>query len=253
MRARRALPLLTALALVAALTACTEPEPDPRPPLDIPTPSAPVDGALAFDDIVGIVTNADAPPTALSTLGDTLSTSGDVLADEQDYWIAVGGRPASCADVVSGPYLVGSGDSGDRLDDPAAVLATFTEADEALFGLIQVFAREFDGESDAAAFLTELQAAIAACPGYQFVDDGTVTWNAVSLATAPLDTPPDGIDGFRYTETLRASRASSVTTTFVQRERIVIAVYAELFPTSTLTTADATTLADTIAERLSML
>ncbi len=63
-----------------------------------------------------------ASPAASTADRQALSTSGADLESEQQYWVAVGGTPDVCADVVAAPYLVSSADAADRdrLDDRSA-------------------------------------------------------------------------------------------------------------------------------------
>lgn len=255
MRSRIRLPL-AALTLMLALSACVgAPVPVDEGPIG-PQP-APA-GPLTLNRVAGIVTADDVPATANLTIGTTLSTSGDDMVAERDYWIAVGGRPDECQDVVSAPYLVSSSDatSRDLLDDPSALLATVTELDEERFGLIQVYAREFDDEAVARAFLTTFKTTVAGCPGYQFVDDGVVTYDAIALSVEPLAEAGDDegtVSALVYRETLGDSADHRTTVYFLQRDGIVLSVYGEVLPSSTITDADIESLAGTLAIRLATL
>jgi len=248
------LPLIL-VALSAALVGCVgEPSPPDETTTEVPVGPLPApDGPLTLDRVVGIVTAADGPATTEFSGPGELSTSGADLASESDYWVAVGGRPAQCAGVVSAPYLVSAADTGNRLDDPSSLLGTLTEIDEERFGLVQVYARQFDDAGTASGFLTELTATVQSCSSYQLVDGDTVTWNAVALAIVPLSDPPSGVSGLRYVETLRDSSALEVTTTFLQRDGIVISIYGEIIDSSTISEADVDAVAGLIAGRLAQL
>ncbi|MBX3196061.1 MAG: hypothetical protein R2717_07405 [Schumannella sp.] len=251
MRAGPAPVALVALGLL--LTGCIATEPEP-PIEESTTPIGPVAPApLSLQDVAGIVGEDDATPTSIFSPDGEIMTSGDVLASENDYWLGVGGTPQECAPVVSAPYLVSAADTGTRLDDDAAVLGTITELDEERFGLIQIFARQFDDTATAQAFLGELAAAVADCPGYRLVDGTTVTYDARDLELAEIPNLPESVSGVRYSETAHDSASLGTTTAFLQREGIVISVYGEVTPSSTISVADADALTATIASRLAAL
>ena len=254
LRALRA--LLVATAVAVALTGCIEdgPEADsgtiaPGPVGPVPAPSGP----LTLDRVVGIVGAADASATMSFTPGDTISTSGDDLASENDYFVDNGGTPASCAGVVSAPYLVSAHDTGERLDDPSALIGTFSEVDEDRFGLIQVYARQFDDAATASAFFTELSAAVDGCGGYQLADGPTVTVDAVPEGLTQLEGLPAGVTGLAYREALRHSQSTGVTIDFYQRDGVVISVYGELTTSSTITQTQVDAISETVASRLGLL
>jgi len=242
------------LLLALVLSACVA-SPDPAEPDDAPVgPVAPVAGPLTLAAVTAIVSDADGPATSSFSPGDSLSTSGADLESEQNYWVSVGGRPAQCAGVVSSPYLVSAADTGERLDDPSALIGTFTEIDEDRFGLVQVYAREFDDTATAAGFLSEVTAVVDACPGYELVDpDGVVIWKAVALSATPMTGLPDGVTGIEYVETLQDSASQTVTTTFLQRDGVVVSVYGELTASSSMTQADVDAISADVAERLGQL
>ena len=240
-----------ALATVA-LAGCVDENGGPAPdPTDAPIgPVAPAPAALTLDSVAGIVSADDITETTTFTPGGELSTSGDDLASENDYWIAVEGTPQRCAPVVSAPYLVSGHDTGDRLDDPSVLVGTMTENDENRFGVIQIYARQFDDAATARAFLAELTASVGDCGGYTLAEDGVVNFSASGLAIAELDDLPDGVTGLHYTEAVDSSSSTGVTTSFLQREGIVIAVYTETTTSSTISAAGADALTATIASRL---
>jgi hypothetical protein len=243
------------LAVGLGLTGCVGQQAAPAPVDTAPIgPVAPADGAVTLDQVLAIVGEDVASPTTLYSADGTLSTSGADLDSEDAYFAQVGGTPAECAGVVSSPYQVSSYDTGDRLDDPSALIGTFTEIDEDRFGLVQVYARQVDDAATASGFLTELTATVHGCAGYRFVDtDGAVTWSAAGLTVAPLDSLPAGVAGLHYGETVTDSDATAVTTAFLQRDGIVIAVYGELYPSSTITPSDVQAVASAIASRLALL
>jgi hypothetical protein len=245
----------TALAVALVLAGCVGQAPDPAPVDTAPIgPVAPPSGPVTLDRVLAIVEEDDASPTTLYTADGTLSSSGADLQSEDAYFAQVGGTPAECAGVVSSPYLVSALDVGARLDDPSALIGTFTEVDEDRFGLVQVYARQFDDAARASAFLAEFAAAVQGCPGYRFIDGaGTVTWNATGLTVAPLDALPTGVAGLQYHETVTDTDATAVTTALLQRDGVVIAVYGELYPSSTITPADVEAVAEAIAGRLGVL
>lgn len=245
-------PAITGALVLVLLTGCVSAQtPDGT---DAPVgPQPPTSGSLTLESVDGIVTDNDLPATTIYSPDGTISNAAADLASEQDYWISVGGRPDACAGVVSAPYLVSASDTGDRLDDRSALLGTATEIDEDRFGLIQVYARQFDDAATASGFLTELTQTVAGCSSYQLVDGDTVTWNAVALQVAPLTDLPADVSGLRYVETLRDSSALAVTTTFLQRDGIVVSIYCETTTTSTMTQDDAAAVADAVAERLGLL
>ncbi|MEO7898229.1 MAG: hypothetical protein ABIR65_13120, partial [Pseudolysinimonas sp.] len=242
-----------AIAIAVALSACV-----PAAPA-IPTsqpqgPQPPADGPITLQVLATIVTEDDAPAQSLFDVG-AASTSGADLLSEQDYWVAVGGRPEECRDVVSSPYLVSSADATDaaRTDDPTGALGTYSE-DEDLFGLVQVYGRIFDDEARATSFLAEFTQTVAACPAYQLTgDDGTVSYDAVGLHLQESTTAPIGTRQLVFSEDVAGSDILGVSTTFVQRKNAVIAIYAELYPSSTMTAADVATLTATITGRLAAL
>jgi len=247
----RVLPGVAAAGLLLSLVACSAQAPDAAPGPDGPIGPVPPSAApLSLAGLAGIVTDADAPATGVFAPGDTASTSGEDLASERDYWSAVGGRPDECADVVAAPYIVSAHDTGARLDDPSGLLATITEVDEERFGLIQVYAREFDDGGTAEGFLTEVRAAVDACPGYELIADGAVNWRTVSFDVTTLRDLPGAVSGIRYVETVRSDHAESAQTSFVQRGPVVVSVYAEITGSSTLTASDADRITLAIATRL---
>jgi hypothetical protein len=253
MPSRLRLPLILVV-LSVALAGCV----GAPAPADDPTPGAPIGpvpapaGPLTLQTVVTIVGETDASATATFTPGNAPSTSGDDLSSENDYWLAVGGRPEQCADVVSAPYLVSAADGAalDRLDDPSALIGTFTEIDEQRFGLIQVYARQFDVAAEATGFLDGFTATVQGCASYQLVDGDTVTWDAVGLNVSPLSDLPADVSGLRYVETVTSPPGTSVTTTFLQRDGVVVSVYSELTPTSSITQADVDAVAAAVAQRL---
>ena len=228
---------LTALALSLTLAGCLDDrsvEMDPGTPAPIGPEPAP-SGPLTISTVMAIVGADDGGDNTSISAGTELSTAGDDLAAETEYFVANGGTPAVCAPVVSSPYLVSSLDTGTRADDPSYMIGTFTELDEDRFGLIQVYARQFDDAATASGFLGEFRAAVAACPGYQLRDGGAVTLDVTKLRVSALSGLPDEVAGIRYIETLRDSASTSVTVDFLQKGPIVISVYGELTPSSTIT------------------
>ena len=247
--------LLATAALVAlGLGGCVAQTPETSETAGPVGPVAPGGGPLTLESVLGIVSELDGPATSSFSAGDSSSTSGADLQSEQNYWVSVGGRPEQCAGVVSSPYLVSASDTGERADDPSALLGTFTEIDEERFGLVQVYARQFDDAATASGFLSEVTAVVQGCPGYQLVDpDGVVTWNAVGLTVTPLAGLPSTVAGIEYLETLQDSASQTVTTTFLQRDGVVISVYGELTGSSSMTQADVDTISSDVAERLGLL
>lgn len=240
------------IAVAAVLSACVPAAPDVTPAPEQQGPVPPSSALLTLQQLAGTVTEADAPPQALFDVGEA-STSGSDLLSEQDYWIAVGGTPEECRDIVSSPYLVRSADGDDvaLTDDPTGAIARFTE-DEDLFGLIQVYARVFDDETAASGFVDGFAQTVAACPGYQLTgEDGTATYQAVALHLDESTTAPVGTRVLDYREDVAGSDITSVGTTFVVRKNAVLAIYTELYPSSTMTPDDAAALATTLADRLS--
>ena len=249
---RSAPALLVALALSIVLSGCVDTGAETDPGTTDPAPIGPVpvaSGPLTLDRVVGIVSEDDASATMSFTPGE-LSTSGDDLASENEYFEGNAGRPAECAGVVSAPYLVSAHDTGSRLDDPSALVGTFSEVDEDRFGLIQVYARQFDDAATASGFFTELTATVAGCAGYQLFDGDTVTVDAVPKGITTLDGLPAGVSGIRYLESLRNSDSKGVTIEFYQRDGIVISVYGELTGSSTITQAQVAAIAGDVATRL---
>jgi hypothetical protein len=243
-----------AIALAALLSACVPSDPGSSVSPEQQGPQPPASALLTLQRLATVVTADDAPAQALFDVGEA-STSGSDLASEQQYWDAVGGSPEECRDVVSSPYLVASADAADEahLDDPTGALARFTE-DEDLFGLIQVYGRIFDDETAAAAYLDGLVQTVAGCAGYQLVgEDGAVTYQAVALRLLESTTAPIGTRVVDLREDVAGSDIVGVGTTFVLRKNAVIAIYSELYPRSTMTTADVTELAGTLADRLAAL
>ena len=88
------------------------------------------------------------------------------------------------------------------------------------------------------------------CDGYTLAEDGVVNFSASDLAIARLDDLPEGVTGLHYTEAVDSSSSTGVTTSFLQREGIVIAVYTETTTSSTISAAGADALTATIASRL---
>jgi hypothetical protein len=216
-----------------------------------PEPGA--SGSLSLHTVMAIVGADDGGDNTSFSAGTEFSTSGDDLTAETEYFAANGGTPAVCAPVVSSPYLVSSLDTGARADDPSYMIGTFTELDEDRFGLIQVYARQFDDAATASGFLGEFRAAVAACPGYQLRDGGTVTLDVTKLRVSTLSGLPDDVAGIRYIETLRNSASTSVTVDFLQKGPIVISVYGELTPSSTITQQQIDGISADIVLRLDML
>ena len=243
------------IALVLLLSACIPPEPLPDETAGEPQgPLPPSSTAVTLQQLAGLVTEADAPPLALFGVG-AASTSGADLLSEQDYWMSVGGTPAECADVVSSPYLVAAADAADaaRTDDPTGALATFTEQED-LFGLVQVYGRAFDDDATASGFLDAFSATVAGCGGYRFIGpEGDVTYEATGLRVEESTTAPAGTRLLTYDEIVEGSGALGVRTTFIQHENAVVAVFSELYPSSTMTPADVATLVAAVTGRLAAL
>jgi hypothetical protein len=246
--------VLVATALTLALGACVESGPESDPGTLAPVGPAPApSGPLTLDRVVGIVSDGDASATMSFTPGSELSTSGDDLLSENDYFAGNAGAPAECAAVVSAPYLVSAHDTGARLDDPSALIGTFSELDENRFGLVQVYARQFDDAATASGFFTELADAVHGCAGYKLYDGDTVTVDAVPKGVTTLEGLPSGVTGIRYDETLRNSDSTGVTIEFYQRDGVVISVYGELTGSSTITQAQVDAIAGEVATRLGQL
>ena len=244
-----------AVALALLLSGCIAPEPAPEAPTGEPQgPLPPSNSAITLQQLAGLVTEADAPPQALFDVG-AASTSGADLLSEQDYWISVGGTPAECADIVASPYLVSSADAADaaRTDDPTGALASFTEAED-LFGLVQVYGRAFDDEATASGFLDGFSATVAGCSGYRFIGpEGDVTYDATGLSVVESTTASVGTRVLTYSENVEGSDALGVGITFVQHENAVVAVYSELYPSSTMTAEDVAVLVGSVTARIGAL
>jgi hypothetical protein len=239
--------------LAAVLTGCVPTSPV-EPGADPQGPVPPATGPITLERLATVVSAEDAPRSATFDVGEA-STSGADLASEQDYWVAVGGSPEQCADIVSSPYLVSAADVDDerRLDDPSGTLGTFTEAED-LFGLSQVYGRVFDDEASASGFLDALGQVVAGCPGYQLTGaDGQPNYVASALTFEESATAPAGTRVVMYGETVTGSEILSVRTTFIQHETAVVAVYAELYPSSTMTGADVAKISDAVATRMAAL
>ena len=242
-----------AIAVGLLLSACVAAD----PPVDAPSsepqgPQPPVSTSITLQQLAGVVSEADAPPQALFDVGQA-STAGADLLSEQEYWASVGGTPAACADIVSSPYLVSSADEADpaRTDDATGALGTFTE-EEDRFGLIQVYGRVFDDPAIASGFIDDFAATVAGCEGYRFVDaDGGVTYDASGLTVSESASPPEGARVLSYSED--AAGTDGIGITFVQHENAVVAIYSELYPSSTMTPADVSALAGVIAGRVAAL
>jgi hypothetical protein len=244
---------VAAAALSVLLGACVGAAPETAP-VEEQGPQPPTSALITLQQLATVVTEGDAPANSLFDIGQT-STSGDDLLSEQDYWVAVGGRPEECRDVVSSPYLVSMADAAApaRLDDPSGALGTYSE-DEDLFGLVQVYGRIFDDEATASGFLDSFAQTVAGCAGYQFVgDDGAATYDAVALRVDESTTAPLGTRVFHYVEDVAGSDILGVSTTFVQRKNAVVAIYSELYPSSTMTPDDVETLTNTITGRVAAL
>jgi hypothetical protein len=229
--------LVTAVALSLALSGCLDDrsvEMDPGTIAPVGPEPAP-SGALTLEKVMAIVGESDGGDNTVFTAGAELSTSGDDLLAENEYFSGNKGKPAECAPVVSSPYLVSSLDTGARADDPSYLVGTYSEVDEQRFGLIQVYARQFDDAATASGFLREVRDAVAACPGYRLYDGDTVTLDVTKLKVASLSGLPDDIAGLRYIETLKSSASDGVTIDFLQKDAIVISVYGETTPSSTIT------------------
>ena len=123
-----------------------------------------------------------------------------------------------------------------RTDDPTGTLGTFSE-DEDLFGIVQVYGRIFDDEATASGFLDGFVQTVAGCPGYQLSgDDGTVTYQAVALHVEESETGAGrDVRALLFSEDAAVSDTLGVGTTFLQRKNAVIAIYSELYPSSTMT------------------
>ena len=97
--------------------------------------------------------------------------------------------------------------------------------------------------------MSTFPSSVAACPGYRFLDDGVATYDAVALSVEQLAPAGDGeVAALEYHETLD-SADHSTTVFFLQRDRIVISVYGEILPSSTITEAALESLTGTVAIR----
>lgn len=243
-----------AIAVAAVLSACMPSGIDSTPTPEEQGPQPPTSALITLQQLAGVVTADDAPAQALFDVGEA-STSGADLLSEQQYWEAVGGAPEECRDIVSSPYLVSSADSAAdaRLDDPTGAIARFSE-DEDLFGLVQVYGRIFDDEATASGFVDDFAQTVAGCAGYQLVgEDGTVTYQAVALHLDESTIAPIGTRVLHFSEDVAGSDIVGVATTFVVRKNALIAIYSELYPSSTMTLDDVSALATTLSERLAAL
>jgi hypothetical protein len=243
-----------AVALAVLLGACVPSAPVESPAGEPQGPQPPSTALITLQQLATVVTAEDAPAQSLFDVG-AASTSGPDLLSEQQYWESSAGTPEECRDVVSSPYLVSSADAIDvaRTDDPTGTLGTFSE-DEDLFGIVQVYGRIFDDEATASGFLDGFVQTVAGCSGYQLSgDDGTVTYQAVALHVEESETGPAGMRALLFSEDAAVSDTLGVGTTFLQRKNAVIAIYSELYPSSTMTPDDVTDLAAIIAGRLATL
>lgn len=243
-----------AIALAVVLSACVPSSPDSTATGEEQGPLPPTSALITLQQLAAVVTADDGPAQALFDVGEA-STSGADLLSEQQYWEAVGGAPEECRDVVSSPYLVSSADAADdaRLDDPTGAIARFSE-DEDLFGLVQVYGRLFDDEATASGFVDDFAQTVAGCGGYQLVgEDGAVTYQALALHLGESTTAPIGTRVLHFSEDVAGSDILGVATTFVVRKNAVIAIYSELYPSSTMTPNDVAELATTLSERLAAL
>lgn len=247
---------IVAVALALLLTGCVGGSPESVP---VPSDTAPVgpvpapSGPLALDQVYGIVSDADASATMSFTAGGGLSTSGDDLASENDYWTDSSGSPAKCAGVVSSPYLVSAHDTGPRLDDPSYLAGTFTEVDENRFGLIQVYERQFDDAATASDFFDEFIETVKGCPGYTLSSGGKVTLDVVKLAVSTIRDLPEGVSGLHYVETMKGGASKGVTIDFYRRDGVVVSVYGELTSSSTITQKQVDAISASVAQRLGVL
>jgi hypothetical protein len=246
--------VLSAIALAALLGACVPSAPAVAPTGEPQGPQPPSDALITLQQLATVVTEADAPAQALFDVGSA-STSGSDLLSEQQYWESVGGSPEECRDIVASPYLVSSADAVDaaRTDDPTGTLATFSE-DEDLFGLVQVYGRIFDDPATASGFLDAFMQTVAGCPGYRLAgEDGVVTYQAVALHVDEATDVPLGTRVVLFSEDVAGSDILSVGTTFVQRKNALIAIYSELYPSSTITPADVSRITTSVTGRLAAL
>jgi hypothetical protein len=241
----------TTAALAILLSACVISTHVDAPTGEPQGPQQPSDALITLQQLATVVMAEDAPAQSIFDVGEA-STSGPDLLSEQQYWEESHGAPEECRDVVSSPYLVSSADAADvaRTDDPTGAIGRFTE-DEELFGLVQVYGRIFDDVATASGYLDAFAQTVAGCPGYQLAaDDGTVTYQAVALHLAESTTAPVGTRILLFSEDAVGSDTLGVTTTFVQRKNAVIAIYSELYPSSTMSPDDVATVTDTIVGRL---
>jgi hypothetical protein len=246
--------VVSAVGLAVVLSACVPAAPVVTPTAEPQGPQPPSSDPITLQQLAAVVTEADAPPQTTFGVG-AASTSGPDLLSEQRYWDSAGGAPEECRDIVSSPYLVSSADASDvaRTDDPTGALGTFSE-EEDLFGLVQVYGRIFDDEITASGFLDGFAQTAAGCRGYQLAaEDGTVTYQATGLNLEESATAPVGTRVLLFSEDVAGSDILGVATTFVQRKNAVVAIYSELYPSSTMTPADVTQLATTVTGRLAAL
>ncbi len=243
-----------ATALSMLLSACVAAAPVETPTGEPQGPQPPSTALITLPQLATIVTADDAPAQSLFDVG-AASTSGPDLLSEQQYWESSAGTPEECRDILSSPYLVSSADATDvaRTDDPTGTLGTFSE-DEDLFGIIQVYGRVFDDEATASGFLDAFAQTVAGCAGYQLSNEGgVVTYQAVALHLEESMTGPASTRTLLFSEDAAVSDTLGVATTFVQRKNAVIAIYSELYPSSTMTQEDVTELSETLAGRLASL
>ncbi len=243
-----------AIALAVLLGACVPSTPIAPPAGEPQGPQPPSDALITLQQLVTVVSEEDAPSQSLFDVGSA-STSGSDLLSEQQYWDDVGGSPEECRDIVSSPYLVSMADAADtaRADDPTGALATFSE-DENLFGVVHVYGRVFDDPATASGFMDGFMQTVAGCGGYQLAGgDGEVTYQALALHVGEATDAPPGTRVVVFSEDVASSDALGVGTTFVQRKNAVIAIYSELYPSSTITTTDVSRITTTVTGRLAAL
>ena len=156
----------------------------------------------------------------------------------------------SARDIVSSPYLVSSADAADaaRTDDPTGALATFTEDGgpvRARPGLRARLRRRGRPHPDSS---TAFSATVAGCPRLPVHRHGRRGHlRGDRPAASPSRRPRRPARACStYSEDVQGSDALGVGITFVQHENAVVAIYSELYPSSTMTPAD---VAEIVARR----
>lgn len=114
-------------------------------------------------------------------------SAGDDQIESTRWWKSDGGTPDHCYfTYTSAPLFFAPGDPGDSAAESDVVYYPEWHFDDSEYYSFTETVRVFDETTSAAAYLVDLESAVAGCNDYSFSESG---WSTVVTATPALDLP----------------------------------------------------------------